>query len=326
MRVNVSDASYKMLLIASVSAAFGTAFNLPLTGVLFGMEVLFISHIDYEACIPCLISTATAMWSSNFIQQYVPTDRTTYNTPSITGGTFTHIDILILAQVTGASLIFGVVAAIFAALTHKLRHIFTYICNRHTTIRPVLGGIIIAALFAACGALSLTPESYVGLGETSYKPGVVSIQSSFSAAGAEPYSWILKLIFTSVSIGSGFKGGEVTPLLFIGAALGNFMARYIFFSAHVDLFAAMGFSAVFGAASNTPLTSTILGIEMFGSGTIAIYFAASCFGAYITSGFCGIFYSQLGKSSAKFGGDEIKPTALFNIHENKLILNYRRLW
>jgi H+/Cl- antiporter ClcA len=101
-----------------------------------------------------------------------------------------------------------------------------------------------------------------------------------------------------ITLASGFKGGEVTPLFFIGAALGNAMAWLL--GAPVDLFAALGFVAIFAAATNTPIASTLLGIELFGA-DIALPVASACIAAYLVSGGRGIYSSQR-QSVPKFGG------------------------
>ncbi|WP_427983750.1 chloride channel protein, partial [Agarivorans sp.] len=97
------------------------------------------------------------------------------------------------------------------------------------------------------------------------------------------------LLLTAITLAAGFKGGEVTPLFFIGATLGNFLAWAM--GAPVDLFAALGFIAVFAAATNTPLACTIMGVELFGSEHL-LYFAVACFVAYFFSGHTGIYSSQ----------------------------------
>ena len=101
-------------------------------------------------------------------------------------------------------------------------------------------------------------------------------------------------MFTAVTVGSGFKGGEVTPLFFIGATLGNTIAGLL--NAPVTLFAALGFVAVFAGATNTPLACTLMGLELFGADAAA-YIAVACFVAYLCSGRAGIYASQRPRSS-----------------------------
>ncbi|GBR71917.1 hypothetical protein AA103587_2600 [Gluconobacter kanchanaburiensis NBRC 103587] len=131
-------------------------------------------------------------------------------------------------------------------------------------------------------------RDYLGLGVLPAEPGGASIVSFFGSE-TYPWSWLWKLIFTVAVLGSGFKGGEVTPLFFIGAALGNALAPILHVPA--DLLAAVGFIAVFAGAANTPLACTLMGVELFG-GTNIVYFATGCFIAYLCSGHTGIYLSQ----------------------------------
>nr|NKQ94863.1 voltage-gated chloride channel protein [Escherichia coli] len=110
--------------------------------------------------------------------------------------------------------------------------------------------------------LVLGTYDYLGLGVTSAHTNGVSIVSSFQPGGASHTSWFWKLLFTAITIGTGFKGGEVTPLFFIGAALGNTIASLT--GAPADLMAGLGFIAVFAGATNTPIACTLMGIELFG--------------------------------------------------------------
>ena len=149
---------------------------------------------------------------------------------------------------------------------------------------PVAGGLIIIALTFALGT-----TDYLGLGVTGKTVNSISIVNAFHAGGVTSWSWMWKLLFTAITLSTGFKGGEVTPLFFIGAALGNTIA--LLCGAPVDRFAAMGFIAVFAGATNTPLACTLMGVELFG-GDYALYFAVACFTAYYFSGHTGIYTAQ----------------------------------
>ena len=113
--------------------------------------------------------------------------------------------------------------------------------------------------------------------------------NAFKAGEIDSFGWAWKLIFTTVTLSMGFKGGEVTPLFFIGAALGNTLA--VCLGAPIDLMAGLGFIAVFAGATNTPLACTIMGVELFGGDNI-LYYAVACFVAYYFSGHSGIYHSQ----------------------------------
>jgi H+/Cl- antiporter ClcA len=151
-------------------------------------------------------------------------------------------------------------------------------------LRPVVGGLLVIA-----GVYALGTRDFLGIGVTNPKEGVVTILSAFQADGAHAWSWFWKLLFTCVTLSSGFKGGEVTPIFFIGAALGNTLAWV--FHAPVDLFAGLGFIAVFAGSANTPLACTVMGVELFGA-QYTVYFATACFIAYFFSGHSGIYLSQ----------------------------------
>jgi H+/Cl- antiporter ClcA len=127
------------------------------------------------------------------------------------------------------------------------------------------------------------------LGVTNPGSNGISIVSAFNEGGADTFSWFWKLLLTAITLGMGYKGGEVTPLFFIGATLGNTLA--VISGSPVDLFAGLGFIAVFAGATNTPIACTIMGIELFGSANI-IYYAVACFTAYYFSGHSGIYHSQ----------------------------------
>jgi H+/Cl- antiporter ClcA len=134
----------------------------------------------------------------------------------------------------------------------------------------------------------LGTRDYLGIGVTTATGEGVSIVNAFTG-GATPWSWFWKLLLTAITLSSGFKGGEVTPLFFVGATLGAALAGVL--GVPVDLLAGIGFIAVFAGATNTPLACTIMGVELFGSQYL-IYFATACFFAYLFSGHSGIYLSQ----------------------------------
>ena len=265
----------RTLLMAGVAAGFGAVFGTPLTGAVFAMEVLSLGRMNYEALIPCLIAGVLGDWTCTLwgIQH------TQYH---IALSADPHLNAGLMGKVLLASVAFGLAGMLFAEIAHGLQTLFKKL--PWPLARPVLGACIVIGLTFVLGT-----QDYLSLGVSSPDPNAVSILSSFKPGGAHAMSWFWKLLFTCVTISSGFKGGEVTPLFFVGAALGNSMARAL--NAPVDLFAGLGFVAVFSGAANTPLACTIMGIELFGS-EYTIYFAAACFVAYLFSGHSGIYLSQ----------------------------------
>lgn len=278
----IPPAHHRVLLMAGVAAGFGSVFGTPLAGAVFAMEVLAIGRIQTEALVPCLLAgligdlTCTA-WGIHHTLYHVA-----IATPSAGFGVG-HLDLLLLGKVLLAGVAFGLAALLFSDLTHAIQDQFR---KRIASawLRPVIGGSVVVGI-----TLLLGTRSYLGLGVSSPNPQDVTILSSFHAGGATEASWLWKLLLTAVTLGSGFKGGEVTPLFFRGATLGNVLGRAM--GVPVDLFAGLGFVGVFAGASNTPLACTLMGIELFGAGN-AVYIAAACFVAYLFSGHTGIYGSQ----------------------------------
>ncbi len=289
--LKLSQRDTRVLLMAGVAAGFGAVFGTPLTGAVFALEVLAIGRLTYESLAPCLIAGivgdwTTGAWGIKHSQYHITGIAQAgliETAPALNG--------VLVVQVMIAAAAFGLASVLFAELVHSLQRIFQRLMP-WPAIRPAFGGAIVVALVFWLGT-----TDYLGLGVTAdpRHPGAVTIQSCFSSGGANDWSWWWKILFTAVTVGSGFKGGEVTPLFFIGAALGNTLARIL--GAPVDLFAGLGFVAVFAGATNTPLACTIMGIELFapggaGAGSFVVYLSIACFLSYLLSGHSGIYLSQ----------------------------------
>jgi len=275
----LSAENRRLLLMAGISAGFGSVFGTPLAGAIFAMEVLVIGQVRYDALIPVLVAGLVgdytcAAWGIHHTPYHIAVGSAV--------GPF-KIEPLLLAQVVAVAMLFGLTSRLFAGATHAVKSAFARYVP-YAPLRPAIGGVLVIALVALVGT-----RDFLGIGVTSPESGAVTILSAFTAGGASPWSWFWKLLFTAVTLGSGFKGGEVTPLFFIGATLGNALAWLM--GAPVDLFAGLGFIAVFAGATNTPLACTVMGIELFGSGH-AVYFAVACFVAYLFSGHAGIYSAQ----------------------------------
>ena len=280
--LKVGPSDVRVLLMAGVAAGFGAVFGTPVAGAVFAIEVLTIGRMHYGALLPCFLAGVTADWTCHAWG----IGHTQYSVgfggaAGITGAF--KIDAAILVKVVVAAAAFGIVSALFAELSHRLHAGFKRLVPS-APLRPLLGGVLVIGLTLALGT-----RDYLGLGVTNPDPQAVSIVSFFTSPEIHPWAWWWKIVFTAVTLGSGFKGGEVTPLFFIGAALGNALAGLT--GAPTDLFAALGFVAVFAGATKTPLACTIMGIELFG-GQHVVYLATACFIAYRCSGHSGIYLSQ----------------------------------
>ncbi|MCC6289512.1 MAG: voltage-gated chloride channel family protein [Chitinophagaceae bacterium] len=271
----------KIILMAGIAAGFGAVFGTPVTGTVFALEVLVIGSVNYAALLPCFIASVL----SNLVCDAWNIHHTHYNITVINTVdqtfSFIHFNFRLLVTVIAAGICFGLAGYMFAMLTHNIKRYSNQFIQTKWLI-PFIGGCIIIVL------AFVVSKDYLGLGVTN-PDGGVSIISSFTAGGAGYFSWFWKLLFTAITIGMGFKGGEVTPLFFIGAALGNTIAMLT--GAPVDLLAGIGFISVFAGATNTPIACTIMGVELFG-GEYILYYAVGCFTAYYFSGHAGIYSSQ----------------------------------
>ncbi|HEX2532109.1 MAG TPA: chloride channel protein, partial [Chitinophagaceae bacterium] len=198
-------------------------------------------------------------------------------------------------KVIACGVIFGLVSRLFIRLSHAVRDgAARYLPG--PWLPPLAGGALVIGISYALGTFD-----YLGLGVV-HPEGGVSIVSAFHPGGADTWSWFWKGLLTAITLNTGFKGGEVTPLFFIGATLGNTLA--LISGAPVDLLAGLGFIAVFAGATNTPLACTLMGVELFGTGPV-VYYAAACFAAYYFSGNVGIYNAQR-VAVRKFRGIQLK--------------------
>ncbi len=265
-------------LLAGVAAGFGSVFGTPLAGAVFALEVLSVGVVRYDALFPCLLASVAADWTCRALGAH----HTGYAiAPLMTsiGG----LDPLLAVKSAAAGAVFGLAALLFVEASHGLRRLFLR-ASSSPVLRPALGGLAVLALAGLFGT-----RDYLGLGVSSSDPAAVTIVSSFRAGGAGWFDWLWKGLFTAVTLSSGFKGGEVTPLFFIGAALGNALSRLL--AAPPDLFAGLGLVAVFAGAANTPLACTIMGVELFGAEHL-VPLALACFTAYLFSGHAGLYRAQ----------------------------------
>ncbi len=271
-----------IMLMTGIAAGFGAVFGTPIAGAVFALEVLSIGRVEYRALVPCVLAAILADWTCHAWGIHHVAYRIAFaGFADATGQPF-HIDLLLLAKVAIGGVAFGLAGFLFSEAAHAVGAAFKKVCPI-PYLRPGLGGLLVIGLVYALGT-----REYLGLGVISPNPADASIVSFFGPLHYA-WAWAWKILFTVVSLGAGFKGGEVTPLFFIGAGLGNALAGVL--GAPLDLFAALGFVAIFAGAANTPLACTLMGIELFGA-THTVYIAVACFLAYLCSGHSGIYLSQ----------------------------------
>ena len=266
-RLRLGDTERRHLLVAALAGGFGSVFGVPFAGVVFGLEVQAVGGFDRAALVPCV----TASFVGAYLVDLLGIDHLA--TPDLGD---VGLDALLLLKVAAAGLMFGLVATIFSKSTHVVKQGF----NRAFAwmpARPLVGGVLVVGLTLLVGS-----RAYNGL-------SLPLISTSFFGAPPPTWAFALKLLFTALTLGAGFVGGEVTPLFVVGATLGATLAGVL--DVPVPFLAAMGFVAVFGAAANTPLACTVMGIELFGIGSLP-YLAVACLAAYLVSPHTGIYRSQ----------------------------------
>ena len=264
----LSDSDRKIVLIAGISAGFASVFGTPLAGAIFALEVMVIGRIKFDAILPSFLA---AIFANYFCDVWEISHHTHYTISTITNLTPATILWSLLAGI-----IFGLASLLFSKSTHFWGNLFKKNI-KYPPLRPVIGGIILAVTW-----YFMDTTKYIGL-------GVPTIVDAFNI-DLNSYDFFLKILFTSFTLGAGFKGGEVTPLFFIGATLGNVLIWFI--PLPMPLLAGMGFVAVFAGATNTPIACTIMGIELFGIES-GVFIALACTTAYLFSGHSGIYASQI---------------------------------
>lgn len=264
--LRLSRRDRRLLIVCGISAGFASVFGTPLAGAVFALEVLVIGRLSYEAIIPSLLSALVA----DYVCTLWPVQHTHYHIDLVPGFTIPH-----LVYAMAAGILFGLTSRVFSMGMDR--------CNawyKKQVANPLLrcfaGGIVVLLLLQLAGT-----ETYAGL-------GVPVIVKAFSVQQAG-YVFAIKLLLTVLTLSCGFKGGEVTPLFFIGATLGSALSAVL--PLPVGLLAGMGFVAVFAGAANTPIACMLMGIELFGAES-GVYIAIACFTAYIFSGHTGIYRSQ----------------------------------
>lgn len=262
----LDNSDRKTMIILGISAGFASVFGTPLAGALFALEVLYFSKVSYKS----IILSFLVAYIAYFTVEIWAVKHTHYSIPVVP-----DININILLWIIPISILFGLAAMLFSRSTHFWGTLFSKI--KYPPLRPFVGGILFAIVIYFLGT-----TKYLGL-------GVPIIVNSFSTPSVY-YDFLAKILFTGFTLGAGFKGGEVTPLFFIGATLGSALSLVV--PLPIALLAGMGFVAVFSGATHTPIACTIMGIELFGIQSAA-YIGIACFIAYLASGSIGIYHSQI---------------------------------
>jgi H+/Cl- antiporter ClcA len=266
-RFRVSPELRRQLLAAGMAGGFGSVFGTPVAGAIFGLEVVHVGRIEYDALLPAL----TAALVGDLVTRGCGIHHTAY--PALAELPLTPV-LALKWLVVGVAV--AAVTVTFIELMHLLKRRLEQKVKR-LPMRMALGGVAIVALWQLFGT-----SRYLGL-------GVPTILESFSDPNLPPAAFAAKMLFTALTLGAGFFGGEVTPLFFIGATLGNVLGRGL--SLPIDLAAGVCLAALFGAAANTPIALTVMAVEILG-GAVLPHVAIVAVVAYLLTGHRGIYPAQ----------------------------------
>ncbi len=265
----------KKLVICGISAGFATVFGTPIAGAIFGVEVLIIGVIMYDVLLPSFIAGFAAFTTA----QLLGIEYTYYNLHFYQD---VSLDLGLIAKVILGALFFGFVSDfMMTSVSHTAKLIRSIPINVY--LKAFGGGIIIILMTLVLG------EKYIGLGlstiSDTLNPNLAHL------IDIHWYTFVLKTFFTSITLGIGGSGGIITPIFYVGATSGHFFGSIIS-SDHITLFAALGFISVLSATTNTPISSTIMAVELFGI-NIAHYAALGAVISFLISGHRSVFSSQI---------------------------------
>lgn len=262
---HLDEKDLHVVTMCGMAACFSALFGTPLTSTLLVLEVITVGVMYYSALVPCTVASIVAA----IIAQSFHAEATQF---TVTG--IPTIGVLPLIQVTVLGILCALVSILYCFVMHGTGHLYKkLIPNQY--IRVAVGGALVILLALIFG------KDYLGMG------GDV-IASAFQHS-ARPEAFLLKLIFTALTLGAGFRGGEIVPAFFVGATLGSFVGSLIGLSSSFG--ASIGFMAVFCGVTNCPLTAFVLSVEVFGEQGILYYLLAAGI-SYMLSGYSSLYSQQ----------------------------------
>ena len=271
-----------ILIMCGMSAVFSALFGTPITATLFAMEVVSVGIFYYAALVPCLCSSLVSL----YIAKLLGCQAVQYKLSSVLNVT-PHIFFKLIIF----TLIISLVSILFVLMMHWSHKIFKDKFN-NPYIRVFVGSCLLLIMVFIFG------NDYLGAGMDIVEKAIYSSVHS--------YDFILKAIFTAITIGCGFKGGEIVPTFFIGSTLGYIVGTLLGIDPHIG--GAIGLVGMFCCVINCPLTSIILGVEIFGSENLLVFAIVIAF-CYVLSGYFSLYQAQkivYSKTSPEFINENAK--------------------
>ncbi|MBQ3601551.1 MAG: chloride channel protein [Lachnospiraceae bacterium] len=264
--LKLNEKDMHVIVMCGMSGVFSAVFGTPITATIFSMEVISVGVLYYVAFIPCLISAMVAFSIGKFFGTK-PIHYTLSSIPTLDLGTIVRVIIL--------ALLCALISILFCITLHKSSSLYKrFIENEY--LRIFVGGILVILL-----TLLIQTREYNGAG--------MEIVNHAINGSTNPEAFLLKIIFTAITLGAGFKGGEIVPSFFIGATFGNVVGGLL--GLDPGFGAAIGLISVFCGVVNCPIASLLLSIELFGSSAL-ILFCFACSISYVFSGYYGLYSSQ----------------------------------
>ncbi len=265
--LHLKDSDIHIAVMCGMSGLFSSLFCTPITAAFFALEVISVGVAYYSALVPCFTSAVVAY----FVSIHFGVTPLRFNISSV----IPNLDIMSLLRVTGLAAACAVVSIVFCVAMRKTQKwAKRFIKNEY--LRVIAGGLIIVALTFAVGC-----RDYNGAGS--------QIIINAVEGNAKPEAFVLKIIFTAVTIGCGYKGGEIVPTLFIGSTFGCVFGSLL--GIDPSFGAAVGLVCLFCGVINCPIASILLSVEVFGAGGI-VFFGIAGAVSYMLSGYYGLYSSQ----------------------------------
>ena len=263
--LHLGEKDLPLATLCGMSAVFAALFGTPLTATVFALEVISVGVLYYAGLIPCLMAASVAYLIASLFGV----------SPTRFAVTLPALDVWTVFLVVLLAIGCALVSILFVRGMHWVEHMAVRFL-KNSYLRAAAGG------FAIIGLTLLLGRDYNGA-------GMDVIARAVEQGEAAPWAWFLKILFTALTIGCGFKGGEVVPSFFVGATFG--CAAGALLGLPPGFAAAIGLVAVFCGAVNCPIASVVLSVELFGADAM-LYFAIACAISYVLSGYCGLYSSQ----------------------------------
>lgn len=264
-KLKLDDEERRLMVLCGMSACFSALFGTPIAAAVFALEMISVGTFFYSALLPCMLSSLTAQLLAGALGNEATTITAVMPVPS------------------ASTLALTVVLAIAAAgLSHAFCMIMLYTGKlykkvfRNSYLRIFIGGLLVVGI-----TLLIGDQRYSGA-------GMELIERAFTIH-SDWWIFILKLLLTAITLGAGFKGGEIIPALCVGATFGSAAAQLLALSPALG--AAVGMLAVFCGVTNCPITSMLIGIELFGADGLS-FFGIAVAVSYLISGYTGLYSEQ----------------------------------